>query len=575
MDPMDQELFSRLGDALSPESHAPVGPPPGGQLDALRVAVVARNWRWVPLLAHLSWLTTFATGTVMAFSAVAVALAISHPGPHHQPPTPSTTVPGITAPPTVAPGATSSPLAHPGTGKNAKGAAAAKAAKGAKGKGNGSADGDSSGSSTTGSGGSNGSVAPGSPGGVAVNDPGNQVDPVGQAIVPLVNSASGGKEPYTWSATGLPAGLSIDASLGTVSGTPTTPCSCAVTIRAGDADGKDATASFTWNIYSPLAITSTPSATFTVGSPGTFTVTSSGVPTGVLSETGPLPGGVTFTDNGNGTATLSGTPASGTAGPYPIVVVASDGVSPNANQIFTLTVDSGPAVRLTLSPPAGTITSGGLQAYTATGYDASGNSSGDVTTSTTFTIVPNGTGSAVGASCAGNTCTATVPGNYTVTGTDGAATGTAALTVTLPRWTGSVADGVARVQAHDITGFYIGEAGDAWRFVATHPGGSHYVFTGTISINSGSFTNVTPIHLEQLDSYSVNGGVISFTFNDWGLLDGLTFDTPANATSITFTLTIKLPNGHVAPATASQIFLGPSDTPAPSGSPLTISRSIG
>jgi hypothetical protein len=571
MDPMDQELFARLGDALSPASqHASVGPPPGGQLDALRVAVVARNWRWVPLLAHLSWLTTFATGTVMAFSAVAVALAISHPGAHHQPPAPSTTVPGVTAPATVAPGGTSLPPLHPAAGKNAKKAAAAKGAKAAKGEGNGSAAGGSSGSSTTSSGGSDGTVAPGTPAGVAVNGPGNQVDAVGQAIVPLVNSATGGNQPYTWSATGLPAGLTIDPSLGTISGTPSTPCSCTVTVQAADTAGKDATASFTWSVYSPLAITSTPSATFTVGVPGTFTVTSGGVPTGALSETGPLPSGVTFTDNGNGTATLSGTPAAGTAGTYPIVVVDSGGVSPNASQIFTLTVDTGPPVRLMLSPPAETITSGGSQPYTAAGFDASGDSTGDVTTSTTFTIAPNGTGSAVGASCTANTCTAAVPGNYTVTGTYGVATGTAALTVTLPPWTGPASGGGAKVHEFQSTGFYIGEVGDAWRIAATHENDHHYVFSGTITLNAGSFSNVSGFHLETADTYSFSGGVITFKFNDWGLLDGLYFMTPPNATSITFTLSI---NG--VPASASQIFLGPTDTHPPTGSPFTIGRSSG
>ena len=48
------------------------------------------------------------------------------------------------------------------------------------------------------------------------------------------------------------------------------------------------------------------------GQAGSFTVTTKGFPTAALSESGTLPSGVTFTDNGNGTATLSGTPAAGT-----------------------------------------------------------------------------------------------------------------------------------------------------------------------------------------------------------------------------------------------------------------------
>ena len=47
-----------------------------------------------------------------------------------------------------------------------------------------------------------------------------------------------------------------------------------------------------------------------------------------MSETGALPDGVTFVDNGDGTATLAGTPAAGTGGTYPITITATNGVGP-------------------------------------------------------------------------------------------------------------------------------------------------------------------------------------------------------------------------------------------------------
>ena len=54
------------------------------------------------------------------------------------------------------------------------------------------------------------------------------------------------------------------------------------------------------------------------GTAGTFTVTTTGFPTATtLTETGALPAGVTFVDNGDGTATLAGTPAAGTAAATP------------------------------------------------------------------------------------------------------------------------------------------------------------------------------------------------------------------------------------------------------------------
>ena len=52
-------------------------------------------------------------------------------------------------------------------------------------------------------------------------------------------------------------------------------------------------------------------ATSIVGSPFSFTVTTTGAPAAALTETGALPSGITFTDNGNGTATIAGTAAAG------------------------------------------------------------------------------------------------------------------------------------------------------------------------------------------------------------------------------------------------------------------------
>jgi uncharacterized repeat protein (TIGR02543 family) len=86
------------------------------------------------------------------------------------------------------------------------------------------------------------------------------------------------------------------------------------------------------------SITSANSATFTVGVHGTFAVTATGAPTPALTETGVLPGGVTFIDNGNGSATLGGTPATATNGVYHITFTTHNSTGPDATQSFTLTV---------------------------------------------------------------------------------------------------------------------------------------------------------------------------------------------------------------------------------------------
>ena len=132
----------------------------------------------------------------------------------------------------------------------------------------------------------------------------------------------------------------------TLSGTPAagTGGSYPITITANNGINPNATQSFTLTVDQAPAITSGASTTFTEGSTGTFTVTSTGFPPAALSEVGSLPSGVSFVDNGNGTATLSGTPAAGSDGVYSLSITASNGVSPDATQTFTLTVQSAPAI---------------------------------------------------------------------------------------------------------------------------------------------------------------------------------------------------------------------------------------
>ncbi len=115
------------------------------------------------------------------------------------------------------------------------------------------------------------------------------------------------------------------------------------------------------------AITSATSATFTVGSAGTFTVTTTGVPTPTITESGALPSGVTLTDNGNGTATLAGTPGPATGGTYPIAISAANGVLPNASQSFTLTVTT---PSFTLSGTVSTTSAAPISGATVSAWNA-------------------------------------------------------------------------------------------------------------------------------------------------------------------------------------------------------------
>ncbi|MGA8680172.1 MAG: protease pro-enzyme activation domain-containing protein [Acidimicrobiales bacterium] len=84
---------------------------------------------------------------------------------------------------------------------------------------------------------------------VTVTSPGNQTTTVGTAVslqMSASDSASG--QSFTWSATGLPVGLSINSSSGLISGTPTTAGTSSVTVTAQDTTGASGSASFTWTV---------------------------------------------------------------------------------------------------------------------------------------------------------------------------------------------------------------------------------------------------------------------------------------------------------------------------------------
>ena len=88
---------------------------------------------------------------------------------------------------------------------------------------------------------------------VTVTNPGGQTSTIGTAASLQIQATdSGSGQTLTYSAAGLPAGLSINSSTGLISGTPTTAGNSSVTVTAKDGTGASGSATFTWTVSNPV-----------------------------------------------------------------------------------------------------------------------------------------------------------------------------------------------------------------------------------------------------------------------------------------------------------------------------------
>jgi hypothetical protein len=171
---------------------------------------------------------------------------------------------------------------------------------------------------------------------------------VGQAYNQTL-SASGGTQPYIWSAgQGLPGGLTL-ASNGTISGTPTASGSFTFSVQVNDSNKGVATASLTLKINpSALQITGPVGSLFngTVGvayTATTFTAQGGAQPYQWSVLSGNTDG---LTLNAS-TGVLSGTPTA--AGSFSFTVQVTDNVGSTASQGYSFLVN-GPSLTITPTP---------------------------------------------------------------------------------------------------------------------------------------------------------------------------------------------------------------------------------
>ena len=172
-------------------------------------------------------------------------------------------------------------------------------------------------------------------------------------------SATGGSAPYTWTAHGLPAGISLNPATGALSGTPTTAGSFTFSVTAKEAGNVSATASYTLVVGAvtpgvTLAVTPAAGA-LPAGTTGsawsqTFAV-SGGTAPYRWQLSGALPAGLTFSDG-----SLKGTPTIAGSSAFTLTTTDANGVAVQAAYTLQIKAAAAQAADQSASLSAGRVT---------------------------------------------------------------------------------------------------------------------------------------------------------------------------------------------------------------------------
>jgi hypothetical protein len=329
------------------------------------------------------------------------------------------------------------------------------------------------------------------------------------------------------SAGALPGGLTINALLGTVTGTPTAAGTFNFTVKASDAFGDSATQSYSIQVnYPPVTITPATGAlpvAFTGAAYSQSLIAGGGSGTGfVWTVAGLLADGITATANG-GTLLISGTPTS----PANISFTASvkdgagDVVGPITYTIAAYNPISLPAANPPSLPANATINTAYSGTITASGGSGSG-----------YTWTVAGLSDGLTSSNVGGTLTisgtpttaSTVTFTVSVKDSSGSSTGPITYTITVNSVLTLPATNPATLPGNATTGTaYSGTV------TATGGSGSGYVFTvtglpsdgisssatgGTLTISGTPTTTATvTVTVSVKDSLGNSAGPIAYTIN--------------------------------------------------------------
>jgi hypothetical protein len=202
---------------------------------------------------------------------------------------------------------------------------------------------------------------------VSIISPGNQASTIGTAVSLQVQAEDTATGTLSYSAAGLPAGLSISSSTGVISGTPTTAGSSTVTVTGTDSSGPSGSASFSWTVSAAggntVTVTGPQNQAGTVGTAASLQIKAADSASGqtLTYKASGLPAGLSISSS---TGLISGTPT--TAGSSSMTVTATDttGASGSATFTWTITAASGCTAAQLLGNP-------GFETGTASPWTAS------------------------------------------------------------------------------------------------------------------------------------------------------------------------------------------------------------